>query len=306
MSIPIHEDWDTAGFDLPPAAAGTGPFAGRAFLETWWRLRGTGRLALAEPPGALFALVMNEGSLEFAGEPDLTDYHSPLGTDIAMAARQLAASLPQATRMSLDSLPAETATPLAEGLQAGGWAVSREPHEVTAVITLPADSDVWYGSLAKKQRHELRRKLRRFEAEMGDPVVDRTTSRASVARFAAMHRKAGGDKGSFMTAEMERWFAALVEDVGAFCDVLTAPGGEPLAAAVGFEDDRGYYLYNSAYDPEAGHLSPGIVLLAVLIERAIAGAMDIFDFLKGDEAYKFQLGAEPRALYRVTARGDAS
>ena len=37
------------------------------------------------------------------------------------------------------------------------------------------------------------------------------------------------------------------------------------------------------------------------IEFAIEEGQAIFDFLKGDEAYKFRLGAEPRPLFQVAA-----
>ena len=77
--------------------------------------------------------------------------------------------------------------------------------------------------------------------------------------------------------------------------------GSPVAAAFGFEDDVAYYLYNSAFDPSAGRVSPGVVLVSLLIERAIATGKTIFDFLKGDEPYKFRLGAEPRPLFEVAS-----
>ena len=46
--------------------------------------------------------------------------------------------------------------------------------------------------------------------------------------------------------------------------------------------------------------SPGVVLVSMLIERAIEAEKRVFDFLKGDETYKFRLGAAPRPLYEVT------
>ena len=73
------------------------------------------------------------------------------------------------------------------------------------------------------------------------------------------------------------------------------------AAAFGFESNDAYYLYNSAYAPDAARLSPGIVLVAALVRSAVRSGRRRLDFLKGDERYKFDLGAEPRPLYRVTA-----
>ena len=73
----------------------------------------------------------------------------------------------------------------------------------------------------------------------------------------------------------------------------------PLAASFGFEEDDAYYLYNTAYDPAASSLSPGVVLLYALIRGCIRRGLRTFDFLKGDEPYKFRMGAEPRRLYVI-------
>ena len=104
-----------------------------------------------------------------------------------------------------------------------------------------------------------------------------------------------------MTAEMERFFGALHTDAGGLIDVLVDGAGEPAAAIFSFADEHGFYLYNSAFEPAVGHLSPGNVILSHLIESTIASGLQVFDFLKGDENYKFRLGAIPRPLFAVTA-----
>jgi len=63
-----------------------------------------------------------------------------------------------------------------------------------------------------------------------------------------------------------------------------------------------YYLYNSASDPAVGHASPGVVLVSALFEDRIARGTRIFDFLKGDEPYKFRYGARPRPLFLLEGR----
>ncbi|MBS1195573.1 MAG: family N-acetyltransferase, partial [Actinobacteria bacterium] len=82
-------------------------------------------------------------------------------------------------------------------------------------------------------------------------------------------------------------------------DLLAGADGAPVAAALGFQDEEAYYLYNSAYDPAAAGASPGVVLVDLLVERAAEDALGRFDFLKGDEAYKLRLGGRPRPLFVV-------
>jgi CelD/BcsL family acetyltransferase involved in cellulose biosynthesis len=200
-----------------------------------------------------------------------------------------------------DSLPAEAAAVVAAGLEGAGLPARAVQHEIAAVLHLPGTYPDWLASLARKHRHEVRRKERRFEAAVGPVSLTRLSGTDAVALFASLHRIAGGDKGTFMTDDVEAFFAALHSDSGGVIDVLLGRDDAPVAAAFGFEDDKAYYLYNSAYDPGAREISAGIILLTALIRQAIRSGREVFDFLKGDEAYKTQHGARPRPLYELKA-----
>lgn len=296
-----HTDWSTPAFDLPAVATDVGPFPHRAWLQTWWDHRGSGELMLVESETALLPLRLERGCLEFLGEPDLTDYHSPLGGNPAEAIAKLAADLPAGIQLTLDSLPTEAADAVEDGLRTAGLAPARTQHETAAVLHLPDSFDEYLASLGKKERHEMRRKRRRFEADLGPATVERRSGPAALATFADMHRRASGEKGEFMTEAMEQMFGALHDRAGAVLDFVVDGSGNAAAAAFSFVVDGGYYLYNSAYDPAVAHQSPGIVLLSLLVENCIASGCRIFDFLKGDEPYKFRHGASARPLWMVTA-----
>ena len=60
-----------------------------------------------------------------------------------------------------------------------------------------------------------------------------------------------------------------------------------------------YSLYNSAFDRGWQQLAPGMVLVAEDIRQAIEEGCDVFDFLKGDYAYKYRFGAVPRRIRRL-------
>lgn len=297
----IGTDWWTPAFDLPPLADRTGPFPRRAFLSTWWQDQAADDavLLLAESSSGLVPAMVHEGLVGFVGDGDVTDYHSPLGTDLAVPVASLAAAVPVGTPFRFDSLPAEAADALAAGLAPVAADLVQTQHEVAAVLTLPETFDDYLMAIGKKERHETRRKRRRFVTELGEPRLVREEGHAAMRLFAAMHRQAGGEKGTFMSTEMEQLFIALHDWSEASIDFLVGEDGVPVAGAVGFEDEAGYYLYNSAYDPDASHASPGVVLVGMLIEAAIAAGRTVFDFLKGDETYKFRLGAEARPLYEL-------
>jgi len=301
MTINAHTDWTTPAFDQMPVAAAIGPFASPAMLRAWHEARGSGEVMLLEGPEALLALEQNGDTIRLLGETDLFDYHSPLGPGAAKLIAEWGASLPHGTALDLDSLPAAAADVVMGGLREAGLSPTAAVHESAAVLELAGDYEAYLASLDKKQRHETRRKRRRFSEILGTPRLIRDEGPDAVARFAAMHRLADGHKGQFMTAEMEALFGVFHSKADAVIDFLYGDADEPVAAAFAFEDDDAYYLYNSAYLPEASAASPGIVLVAELIRHTTEAAHHRFDFLKGDEVYKYRLGATARPLWRIQA-----
>ena len=295
-----HDDWSTPSFDLEPTAPAVGPFPRRPFLSAVHRLESC-KLEFVDSGTAFLALCRSEDRLRFVGSPDLTDYHSPLGTGVADLVEALATEVPSGTVFDLDSLPLEAAKPLVAGLEAAGLAVETVDDGVTAVLELPDDFGEYLRKIGKKQRHEVRRKRRRFEEAVG-PVVLETHHGPGWAfdEFVRLHRSAPGAKGGFMTPDREEFFRSLAATPGWRIDLLRR-GDRALACSFAFSDQEGIYLYNGSYDPDWAEASPGVVLLTSLIEQSIVEGLRRFDFLKGDEEYKFRLGAEPRGLYRVRA-----
>ncbi|MEN8238213.1 MAG: GNAT family N-acetyltransferase [Actinomycetota bacterium] len=293
--------WDAFPSDLDPIAESIGPFASRPLLEVVWNHRDTAGLDLhisSVADGAV-ALVTDGDRVEFAGQSNLTDYHSPLGSAGGEALAHALGSH-QGASVYLDSLPLEAVAAVEEAVKAAGGEPSTSQHETAAVLELPASYDDWLASIGKKERHEVRRKRRRFVAEFGEIEVVPHGSEA-ITMFCAMHRTSHGAKGMFMTGEMQSYFEDLLDNGGATIHTLVCDG-IPRANAFGFETDDGYYFYNSAYDMDASMASPGIVLLASMIEAQIARGAQVFDFLKGDERYKYKHGASPRPLYAVSGK----
>ena len=105
-----------------------------------------------------------------------------------------------------------------------------------------------------------------------------------------------------MHAGMEIFFRRLAEaflEPHVFHVAFLELGGKKGAGAVGFGYGDTFSLYNSAFDREFAHLSPGTVLVADLIEEAIASDRTTFDLLKGDVGYKYRFGATPRAVRKL-------
>lgn len=299
MTSDLVSSWDDRARTLPPAAPFTGPFPLAPFLEAWVSHAAapeTETLVVSALDGAL-PIWIDGRTVRFQGDPDLTDYHSPLGDSIGACIAQIAQRY-TGYLFSFDCLPAEALGPLVHSLEGVSASVATREHSATLVLDLPTDYEAWLAMLSKKHRHEVRRKQRRFGELVGEAVYQRRSDPEAFAAFVDLHRKADGDKGAFMSARAERFFRALLMEAGASLDVLSV-AGHPVAAAFGFADRRVYYLYNSAYEPALFGAAPGIVLLAAMIERSISDGVSRFDFLKGNERYKYHLGGVERPLWVV-------
>ena len=285
---------------LGPVAPRIGPFAVHHFLETIWRFTGEPDqvpVVLADQGGEV-VLMQVDDRLALLGHEDLVDYRSPVGETIDLLAHLFRSSPGRAFRF--DSLPAEAAGVFAAALDRAGVKYRRSHHATTAVLSLPGSFDEYLGLIGKKERHETRRKRRRFGASLGAPrLVGFTGYGPPVEEFFRLHRMSRGSKGGFMTDRMAAMFSALLSGEGWRLDALYGDDSRMVAAAIVYADSTGYYLYNSAYDPAFRAASPGVVLLSELIRSAIAAGLEVFDFLKGEETYKFRLGAQRRPLFVV-------
>lgn len=74
--------------------------------------------------------------------------------------------------------------------------------------------------------------------------------------------------------------------------------GEAVAALYGFSHRQRFYYYLGGYDPRFNLFSPGTLLIAHAMEQAICEGAQEFDFLRGQEAYKYLWGARNRKVYR--------
>ncbi|MEK8035844.1 MAG: GNAT family N-acetyltransferase [candidate division NC10 bacterium] len=187
-----------------------------------------------------------------------------------------------------------------------GLAGRVEREERCPVLALPPTWDAYLASLSGKNRHELRRKMRRLEGELPGArvrsVADPVGWDQAMTEFLRLHRLSRAGKARFMDETMEHFFrdalAALAEAGWARLWFLEWEG-TPIASFLCLEYGESVGLYNSGFDPARARLAPGIVLLAHVIRHAIERGIPAFDFLRGEEPYKYAFGPEPADLFNV-------
>jgi CelD/BcsL family acetyltransferase involved in cellulose biosynthesis len=187
---------------------------------------------------------------------------------------------------------------------------SLDQEETSALLLLPNSWDEYLDQLKSKDRHELKRKRRRIEREHPDAMIRRTTDETletDLKIFVEMHRGAEGMKGHFMRPEIATFFERVAHafaPIGWLRIDFLEIGERAIASSFAFELEGRFYLYNSAYEPEFGRLSPGFVLVSDLVKRAIDSDLRVFDFLRGPERYKYQLGSQAVPLNNVRIERD--
>ncbi len=190
-----------------------------------------------------------------------------------------------------------------------GLVVRVELEDVCPVVDLADDWHAQLGRLDKKTRHEIRRKLRRAEREGHVELRYLPLDGASVERFIRLHQSRWGSSGLFAAGQdgdRNRYFLhRLAELEGAegagarFHLGEVTVGGRAVHALAGFAERGTCFFYNAGMDPEARDLSPGIVGTATYLRDRLDRGDRRFDFLRGDEAYKYEWGARDRHLSRL-------
>lgn len=297
--------------------------------ETWWRHFGAGRqlslLTVRSNDGRLQGLAplmrtdpaADAARLEFIGDLELCDYFDLLiaphqQDDVAQAmADYLVSQAGEDVEICLNNLSASstTATLLQDSLAKEGLLVEAETIETCPTIILPADWNAYLAILRGKDRHELRRKIRRAEnaAELTYTVTE-TPDRLDedLDTFIALHRMSQqDDKQGFMTPAKVAFFRDMARQLwreGWLELAFLHADDRPIAGLCCMTYGTTYAAYNSGYHPDYGTLSAGIVLFANRIRSAIDRGFVAFDFLRGNEAYKYRFGASDRPLSQLMAR----
>lgn len=185
-----------------------------------------------------------------------------------------------------------------------GLEIRVDEEAVCPQLDLPPAWQQYLDLLGGKNRHELRRKMRRLEKTAGTPELRVLCSPQEVEQgmddfLRLMTLKS--DKAQFMTPEMERFFrragVALAEE-GLAGLYMFEVDRRPVASIFCFEDKNETLVYNSGYDPRYAYLSVGLLSKAACLRHAIDDGRQHLDFLRGSEPYKYDLGGQDVQVYR--------
>ena len=257
-------------------------------------------------------LAMDQDRAQFIGPHHVCDYQDIVAAP-GHAPTVMTALLDHLSALGLKTLDLRTLRPDAKVLSALNTLAAQKEirmttaaDDVTFETGLPADWDGYLMQLSGKQRHEVRRKIRRLEAN-GSYTFRMASNTGDLEPdmnlFFHLFRSNRRDKAQFMTPAMEDYFKALIQGLAehrmlrlCFLEVKD----QPTATALCFDYNGTRYLYNSGYDDQYDELSVGILSKVFSIQNAIETGCTRYDFLKGQEVYKGRIGGNPIDLHHYT------
>lgn len=182
--------------------------------------------------------------------------------------------------------------------------LSCQREDVTVEMQLPATWDEYLDRLSGKERHEIRRKLRRLQEAAQfcyRPVEKIEDVRREIDTFLELFALNRPDKAVFMTSQMATFFRSLAEataEVQILKLFFLEVDKTPAAGVMCFDYNSRVYLYNNGYDRRFRRLSVGLLSKVLSIKDSILRHRKTYDFLRGAESYKRRLGGKPVPLYR--------
>lgn len=306
----IYHRWKELQRNSPASSI----FSSPEWSRVWWQhfasgarlwlgaVRHQGRTAGIAP------LLVRDDTAYFIGSSDVCDYLDFIiepGSEETFF-RWLLKSLISENIRRLDLAPLRPDSTVIASLKnlapGSGWHIECSAEDVTVELDLPATWEEYLQILTGKQRHELKRKMRRLDEEGSLNYRSSTeANKQDVDVFLKLFRDSRQDKAAFLTPQIESFFRAVAATMAVQGHLrlnFLELNGAPVAATMCFDYKDTVYLYNSGYDPSYGWLSVGFISKALCIKESIQRGKKRFDFLKGGEAYKYHLGGRELPLYR--------
>lgn len=306
------------------------PFLRNEYLCTWWKTLGGGEWQ----SGELFTVVarQEDGSLAGLAPLFITTNHSDEQALMLLGSIEISDFLDLIVSPDLvdqfveelllflvaDPAPRWEAvdlynlledSPTLNALQKAAvklaWSYEVTKLQPCPYIPLPGDWETYLAAIDKKQRHEIRRKMRRLEA-LPQPARWYIASDAQQldAEISDLFQLMSSDpeKERFLTTAMRTQLRASMHvafDAGWLQLAFMEIDGQKAAGYLNFDYAGHIWVYNSGFNPQYRELSPGWVLLSELLKWSNENKRLAFDFMRGGEDYKYRFGAVDRHVVRL-------
>jgi CelD/BcsL family acetyltransferase involved in cellulose biosynthesis len=287
-----------------------------AWLKTWWECFGSGAelyiccVRQGDKVLGIAPLKIRQDVASMIGSTDVCDYQDFVWAP-GFEEEFCSSILQNLSQKGLKSLVLESlrpdsriATKFVPLAKERGLQTDCQPFDVSLDMELPANFEDYLSSLDGKQRHEIRRKLRNINS-LGEVqyrvIAEKGEIPTAITAFLQLFPEYRRDKAEFLTDKMLEYFRRMAANLGGEGRLRFGAlelGGKAVAMIMYFDYNDNVYLYNSAYDPSFKNMSVGIISKALCVQDSIQRGKKRFDFLKGNEQYKYYLGGKEIPLSR--------
>ncbi|MDQ5951737.1 MAG: Acetyltransf 6 protein [Patescibacteria group bacterium] len=317
----IFTDLQTEWLDLQGRSVTNYVFQSPQFQGAWWNTLGEGELSIITVRdennqlvglAPLYMQQNDQGKKElcFIGCVNVSDYldilvDSQHQTQVYESlTKVLTEELTDWECMFLCSLP--ESSPTRDWLKQTFHHSTEKQQDVSPFIRLPASWDEYLASIDRKQRHEIKRKMRRVEEtdHAFECITSPTDAATAIQDFITLHKASSAEKRDFWDDNHFKFFSTFIPaagEAGWLKLYFLKIGAVRASAMLIFDYNDQFLLYNSGFDPaQFNNLSTGNVLTAYTIKQAIEQRKTVYDFLRGDEVYKFRFGAVSQPVYDIS------
>lgn len=255
-------------------------------------------------------------SLRFIGSEapaDHLDFITARGAEPAVMAAfvdALRRHLPRWDALILNSMPPYSPNLAAlETLKGIPW--QKEAAHVCPYVLLPENWDHFFMSLSHRKRKEQRRFLRQLDEAFGDAwvcqvVEDEAELDDAVTDLIRLHQAKWESLGKAGAFADPAYMAFFHEITRCFLEkswlrfYRLEVDGRLAATLYTYHYSGRVYDFVSGFDYDLADFSPGQVLTQMSLSHAIEAGLCEYDFMRGDEEYKFRWGAEARPDFTLT------
>jgi CelD/BcsL family acetyltransferase involved in cellulose biosynthesis len=315
--VRLKEEWN----ELLSCSGQNSPFLTHQWFDAWWQSFGKNKeleiLIIRDEQNfiiGLAPLMVSEGSLSFMANHEVTDYCDFVSREEYRAKFYevlldwLQKNSSYFSGMEFMNIPAASPSlsrfPRLASSPDFAWEIKES--EVVPLVSLPDSYEKYIQGLDRKNRHELRRKIRKLESTGPvriERIIEPSTTAEAILEFISLHRKSSLSKQDFWQkdgiSEFFQELTALFSSESWIELYFLSVGDRLIGGLVNFLYKDTLFLYNVAYDKAYSSLSPGFYLFDQAIEKAIEEGRKTVDFLRGDEKYKYFFGAKDSRIYSL-------
>jgi len=192
--------------------------------------------------------------------------------------------------------------------EADEWEVLGSTHwqksTIAPYLSLPDSFDEYLKSFKRKKRYNLNASVQKFDKSGSCYHVAENYDDAQnlLKHLYIIHEKRSAERGivsSFAGTNVFTFHDNIIKNMDNVWLCSLEIQGEIIAVLYGFIFKGRFFYYQIAHDPAFRAISPGTVLLYKVIRECCNSELEEFNFLQGDEKYKWQWTKESRTLFSM-------